>query len=197
VDPALEEHLCCRYPEILPSYGNPGALHFGIECGNGWFELIEAACVLIQRHQETAKVSPFVARQIKEKFGTLRFYSGGGDAYTDVIVDLTERLSGSLCELCGDLGKTLEQESWLRTRCSTHAIDSTYTAAGTEPEHSALADILAATLNMFGLNAAAAAKWLTSTNDALRRPPLAEAVSERNYEAVLLLIERFDFGGTR
>lgn len=193
MDPALEERLCCHYPEILPSYGDPGALHFGIECGNGWFELIEATCFLIKRHQETATVPPLVAHQIKEKFGTMRFYSGGGDAYTDVIIDLTERLSGSLCELCGDLGKTLEQESWLRTRCPMHAIDSTYTAVGRKPEHSGLADVLAAALNMFGLNAAATSEWLTSTNEALRGSPLGEAVCERNDVAVLLLIEQFGF----
>jgi len=53
--------------------------------------------------------------QVKEKFGTLRFYCGGTEAI-DKYVRLAERFSSVTCEDCGKLGKA-NDSGWIRTQC--------------------------------------------------------------------------------
>ena len=64
-------------------------------------------------------VEQVVATQVKEKFGTLRFYFGGGDAYTDGIVSMAESMSGHTCEDCGAPG-TSTNGGWIRVLCDKH-----------------------------------------------------------------------------
>jgi hypothetical protein len=54
--------------------------------------------------------------QVKEKFGTLRFYYTGGDDYIDGMVSLAESLTGVTCEECGNPGKT-RGGGWVHTYC--------------------------------------------------------------------------------
>lgn len=57
--------------------------------------------------------------QIKEKFGTLRFYVDGGDQYVYGAISLAEQLSGILCEECGKPGER-RSGGWIRTLCDEH-----------------------------------------------------------------------------
>jgi hypothetical protein len=66
-------------------------------------------------------VEQVVAIQIKEKFGTLRFYCVGGDDYTQGVLDLAERMSGVTCERCGAPGET-RNGGWIRTLCDQHHV---------------------------------------------------------------------------
>ena len=53
---------------------------FGCDCGNGWYELLRDCCMQItERYAEAGVPIDFVPAQIKEKFGTLRFYYGYKD----------------------------------------------------------------------------------------------------------------------
>lgn len=61
-----------------------------------------------------------VAIQIKEKFGTLRFYYNGGDPWVDGITSMADSMSGRTCEVCGNVGKQ-NSRGWIRTLCKTHA----------------------------------------------------------------------------
>jgi hypothetical protein len=54
--------------------------------------------------------------QIKEKFGTLRFYYTGGDDYISGMVSLAESMTGVTCEGCGNPGKT-RGGGWVHTYC--------------------------------------------------------------------------------
>jgi hypothetical protein len=58
--------------------------------------------------------------QVKEKFGTLRFYYSGGDDYISGLVSMAESMSGVTCETCGNPGKTVGG-GWLTTLCKEHA----------------------------------------------------------------------------
>jgi hypothetical protein len=64
-------------------------------------------------------VEQVVLQQVKEKFGTLRFYYTGGDSYIQGLVSMAESMSGVMCEECGSPGKT-EGPGWIRTLCETH-----------------------------------------------------------------------------
>ena len=54
--------------------------------------------------------------QVKEKFGTLRFYYSGGDDVIDGMVQLAESMSGVTCEECGNVGER-RGGGWVHTYC--------------------------------------------------------------------------------
>ena len=55
--------------------------------------------------------------QVKEKFGTLRFYYSGGDDYISGMVSLAESLTGVTCESCGNVGER-RGGGWIHTYCT-------------------------------------------------------------------------------
>ena len=57
--------------------------------------------------------------QVKEKFGTLRFYYSGGDDYIRGLVSMAESMSGVTCETCGKPG-TSTGGGWIKTACKEH-----------------------------------------------------------------------------
>jgi hypothetical protein len=57
--------------------------------------------------------------QVKEKFGTLRFYYSGGDDYIRGLVSMAESMSGVTCETCGKPG-TQTSGGWIKTVCVEH-----------------------------------------------------------------------------
>lgn len=59
------------------------------------------------------------ATQIKEKFGTLRFYYSGGDDYIRGLEAMADSMSARLCEDCGKPGKT-GGKNWIKTQCREH-----------------------------------------------------------------------------
>jgi hypothetical protein len=55
--------------------------------------------------------------QVKEKFGTLRFYYSGGDDVIDGMVRMAEAMSGVTCEGCGNVGER-RGGGWVHTYCT-------------------------------------------------------------------------------
>lgn len=72
------------------------------------------------KREVSEAVPQFVAEQIKEKFGTLRFYYRGGDEYTNGVASMAEAMSGCTCEVCGKPGTT-GGKGWIKTSCEEHA----------------------------------------------------------------------------
>jgi hypothetical protein len=115
----LETRLSELYPNLFRGQDMPvteNLMSFGCECGDGWFNIINAACSAIARHEEHVGTTEFMFTQIKEKYGTLRLYYNGGDDYIAGVVAMAEGLSRDTCELCGAPGK-LGGVGWLTTRC--------------------------------------------------------------------------------
>jgi hypothetical protein len=54
--------------------------------------------------------------QVKEKFGTLRFYYTGGDDYISGMVSLAESMTAVTCEECGNPGSS-RGGGWIHTYC--------------------------------------------------------------------------------
>ena len=151
---------------------------WGLECGDGWYNIIDALCANIQhridwsekmyrldtehnnmleqattgnreaydkyftstslitdekekeeyfqlwlktaRIREVKEPTPqVIAVQVKEKFGTLRFYVNGGDDATHALINMAESMSARTCETCGAPGK-LRGQSWVYTACDEH-----------------------------------------------------------------------------
>ena len=59
---------------------------------------------------------PVVATQVKEKYGTLRFYYFGGSKQDDGAVSMAEAMSAHICEVCGNAGK-VKGPGWYSCRC--------------------------------------------------------------------------------
>ena len=69
-----------------------------------------------------------VASQIKEKFGTLRFYYYGGDDYIRGLEAMADSMSAITCEECGHPGQrhSTKKKSWIRVLCDKHAEEQGY-----------------------------------------------------------------------
>lgn len=124
----LDDLLCSNYPKIFKDRHagcETTAMCWGFDCGDGWFPLIDNLCSQIQWHLEhnAEKDTPqFVAAQVKEKFGGLRFYGDGGDEHIDSFVQFAESISVRICEECGGMQDTVTYSiGWNRTLCPTHA----------------------------------------------------------------------------
>jgi hypothetical protein len=61
--------------------------------------------------------------QIKEKFGGLRFYIGGGSDAIFNRIDQAEKESFKTCEVCGEPGKSTN-DGWVRTLCTRHRAEN-------------------------------------------------------------------------
>jgi hypothetical protein len=55
--------------------------------------------------------------QVKEKFGTLRFYYSGGDDVIDGMVRMAESMTEVTCEECGNIGER-RGGGWIHTFCN-------------------------------------------------------------------------------
>ena len=103
----------------------------GFQCGDGWEMLVrELDRKLKERWPE------YAIHQVKEKFGTLRFYADCGplpgdcgssstlderqreniDAFRAIVSEYEAR-SAEVCELCGRPGKLGDVNRWMATRC--------------------------------------------------------------------------------
>lgn len=126
----LDEALCAKYPEIFKHRNGDmrtTAICWGFECGDGWYNIIDNLCATIQNREYNNKrnniqIAPVVATQVKEKYGTLRFYYSGGDDYIDGAVSMAEYMSEVTCEKCGAPGK-LQSYGWAYTACDKHTRD--------------------------------------------------------------------------
>lgn len=78
-------------------------------------EMVEKA--RLKMLEEETKVP--VAIQVKEKFGTLRFYTAGATDVHQAFIDYATILSAYTCEICGHKGK-LNKGGWLSVRCKEH-----------------------------------------------------------------------------
>lgn len=58
-----------------------------------------------------------VVEQVKEKFGTLRFYYQGGDDYIAGLVSMAESMTGITCESCGNPGESYSG-GWVHVSCA-------------------------------------------------------------------------------
>jgi hypothetical protein len=116
--PELQQKLHESYPKIFPDKT------YIVGCGEGWFEIINRLCDLIQNHLDyiNNQEAQVVITYIKEKYGGLSVFYRGGDQYTNGAITMAELLSYTICEICGDQGTpgSPEDNGWVTTRCSKH-----------------------------------------------------------------------------
>jgi len=72
----------------------------------------------LEKAIQTADSRPQVqAVQVKEKYGTLRFYTNHYDEIINAMINFAETMSGCTCEKCGAPGKP-SKSGWIKVQCS-------------------------------------------------------------------------------
>ena len=95
----------------------------GFEIGNGWFPLLFDLGQKISSFCRDNNLPLPEVKQIKEKFGTLRFYCvvlEDKDKQIREWIRNAEFVSESRCEQCGESGQLLVDDGRWYTACDTH-----------------------------------------------------------------------------
>ena len=116
----LDKRLCAEFPLLYRDrHGDKMAtcMCWGFP-GDGWFHLL---------HELSSKLEPLiaaqpeneraVAAQVKEKFGTLRFYLDYGTEEMEALIREAQAKSAVTCERCGVRGENRSNGGWLKTLC--------------------------------------------------------------------------------
>lgn len=122
----LEKQLYKKYPDQFTETKldeMQSCMAFGICFGEGWLPLFEKLCAHIDNHIKWKKgssgeVIEFRWTQLKEKFGSGRFYYYGGDDYIEGMIALAESLTYITCEDCGNVAKERNDHGWYSTLCN-------------------------------------------------------------------------------
>lgn len=121
-------NLLLKYRELFCEYFKPAEqsfrspMRFGIECGIGWYDLIDKLCADIMSICIEENLNVPIVAQVKEKFGALRFYidiPDDGQDYTKIhyrIVE-AERASFNICEICGSTENIGITTGWIQVIC--------------------------------------------------------------------------------
>ena len=117
MSPENSQKLLEIYPELFshPRELEPLSL-FGFECDDGWFELLKECITAIKKYSEKEKILVH-AIQVKEKYGSLRFYTKYCYDPIDEIIEVAKQKSSITCEECGAPGKMTKRGGWLQTLC--------------------------------------------------------------------------------
>jgi hypothetical protein len=97
--------------------------NFYFECEDGWLHLIQEIAMFISSRTDKCQ-----AAQVKEKFGTLRFYIDcveglSEETYKEIAeyISAVERLSYYVCEYCGtkidDTNRAKNTSYWIKNIC--------------------------------------------------------------------------------
>jgi hypothetical protein len=117
----LEDKLCKEFPTFF--HREKAITHslmaFGFEHGDGWYDILHSLCKDIVELLKQYPYPEFEVIQVKEKFGTLRFYVNGAHNKIHKRIMLVEEQSAHTCEICGKPGKT-RGHAWLYTACQKH-----------------------------------------------------------------------------
>ena len=118
----LQKKLFDKYPKIFRQKDlsmRETCMCWGIDTGDGWYDLIDNLCSVIQfwvKYNEEPQVE---ASQVKEKFGGLRFYTSGHSDFVNGLITLTEHLSKNTCSVCGSVKNITKTKGWIRTVCKS------------------------------------------------------------------------------
>ena len=92
------------------------------------YDWADRSFVKRKERQVPELVEQVVATQIKEKFGTLRFYYNGGDEFIRGLDSMAASMTSRTCEECGSPGtsRSTKKQRWVRVLCEKHAEEQGY-----------------------------------------------------------------------
>lgn len=129
--PENTKRLYARYPRLYRRKDWPmtkTCMCWGFSCGDGWFDLIDRLSMKLETEIERQRLAGvpeegwIAADQVKEKFGTLRFYlshyshDDAASKRVEKAIDTAERESERTCENCGASG-SIREGGWVHVYC--------------------------------------------------------------------------------
>ncbi len=142
MDKALDDKLVADFPKIFRDRNKTADLTcmaWGFECGDGWYNLIHDLCETIQNRIDSSSIHfpQIIAGQVKEKFGSLRFYYSLDygklteeekdevgyyhENEIEGMISFAEHLSAHICETCGARGEIRYKQGWYYCACEKHS----------------------------------------------------------------------------
>lgn len=131
MDKQLDDKLCSDFPQLFRERHADKmttCMYWGFECDSGWEPLIRGLSVKLQFLSDVTGVQ-VIAKQVKNKLGTLRFYVGVDSenakpgSNPDMVLSIAEDLcwhvlsqSAYYCEKCGEYGK-IRKLPWIQPLC--------------------------------------------------------------------------------
>ena len=123
-----DAYLCAKHPRLYAARGDSmtvTCMCWGFECGDGWYKLIKKLSARLESMiAQWIKDNPGNpdfprASQVKEKYGTLRFYMTHSTDEMEAAIREAEQESGVTCMTCGKPGK-MRGKGWLYVACDKH-----------------------------------------------------------------------------
>lgn len=128
----LQKKLMERYPKIFRQKNLPmtqTCMCWGIECPDSWYTILDCLCWKIQDCVDNPpksfingkwvgdEVKQVEAVQVKEKFGTLRFYTNSGNKVIEELISMAEALTSCTCAKCGSNDNVKCTGGWVTYLC--------------------------------------------------------------------------------
>lgn len=138
----LDEALCKDFPLLYRDRHasmQVTAMCWGFQHDDGWEPLIRKLSSQLTFLAKVEGVDVNVST-VKEKYGTLRFYTWGATDIMQACINSVERLSSSTCERCGEYGNVRSRRHWLACRCIACAYKEGYALTAWEAESLGVTD---------------------------------------------------------
>lgn len=119
----LDAKLCADFPNLYRDRNasmQTTCMCWGFEVGDAWEPLIRDLSAKLETmimEQPPGEREFYAAAQVKEKYGTLRFYMTSSTEEMDKAIEEAERVSAVTCESCGAPGKLGVVNYWWSVRC--------------------------------------------------------------------------------
>ena len=124
--------------DFISTSGDPmkDSMVWGLTCGDGWFQLLWDLCLDLEKMNEEKlktigddaiaksilewgyNVYSLKVTQVKEKFGTLSFYTDGATKEMWDRIKEASRQSEKTCERCGKPGTIKRVGGWVSVKCN-------------------------------------------------------------------------------
>lgn len=129
----LEQKLFDKFPKIFQKKDldmSMTCMCWGIDTPDSWYNIIQKLCEKLQWDTDNNNYPQVVAEQVKEKFGTLRFYYGldniqklseerltHNEGYIEGVVSVYEDITSGICSECGSNKDVTSTRGWVRYLC--------------------------------------------------------------------------------
>ncbi len=120
----LEDTLFTDFPLLYDKSESmyTSCMCFGFECLDGWYDILRTLSAQIypllkKEHEDEYQPK---CSQVKEKYGSLRYYMNFCTDEMQDLIDAAEAASEKTCEVCGEPGTIDYKQKWLSCRCDKH-----------------------------------------------------------------------------
>ena len=94
MNPTLQNKLFEAFPKLFAQRDLPKTetcMCWGIECPDAWYDVIYAACEIIQMNTDWNELPQIQFTQVKEKFGTLCMYYDEHNAFANGVIAMANQ----------------------------------------------------------------------------------------------------------